>query len=446
DLYKCLNIITELLIEIKNAVKDDSVINKKISEATESFTKFSINITDLQSFVNTLQAHTLKQDEELAAWAKSSTNMAWNLGSRLSGLERAQNHIQSKISSLKEDTYFIKTMITKMYEVFKGQSASSVTLTLALTHIPEHIEGENATNTATKEPPSHTERETDDPKLAIPISSIQPTKVPLTQAQLIIIITTNLESSQAAPRIDEGKRIANESEKDPLKKPVPASTIVHLDPDEEIKKSVEEERLLTISKPEVIKVVQEEAEKIGLDAKKIASAKAGEKFKKAQDAEHQVLKREHTKKVRKSLKLGKHKFENYMWTINSRLKPETITDIKIHPKNNPVVLTVYKGTNGRNFDVHKPFAFGLPALAPAPEQASSKSSRKKRKHMELGPEIKIPGLECNRALPENVSFVNNMVIEEPEYGIFFTDEFGDQAFQRWSDIDKVRMELSCHIL
>ncbi|GJT78105.1 hypothetical protein Tco_1044830 [Tanacetum coccineum] len=33
-----------------------------------------------------------------------------------------------------------------------------------------------------------------------------------------------------------------------------------------------------------------------------------------------------------------------------------------------------------------------------------------------------------------------MVIEEPEYGIFFTDEFGDQAFQRWSDIDKVGME------
>nr|GEX13601.1 hypothetical protein [Tanacetum cinerariifolium] len=33
-----------------------------------------------------------------------------------------------------------------------------------------------------------------------------------------------------------------------------------------------------------------------------------------------------------------------------------------------------------------------------------------------------------------------MVIEEHEYGIFFTNEFGDQAFQRWSDIDKVGME------
>nr|GEU73986.1 hypothetical protein [Tanacetum cinerariifolium] len=88
DLYKGLNIITELIKEINDTVKDDPVINKKISEATESFIKISIYITevlslvkgfnfsDLQSYVNALHAHALKQDEELAAWAKSSTNMA----------------------------------------------------------------------------------------------------------------------------------------------------------------------------------------------------------------------------------------------------------------------------------------------------------------------------------------------------------------------------------
>ncbi|GKE36692.1 hypothetical protein Tco_1460097, partial [Tanacetum coccineum] len=97
DLYKCLNIITELLKEINNVVKDNP-------------------------------AHALKQDEELAAWAKSSTNMAWNLGSRIS-----QNHIQSNI----------------------------VTPTLALTHILANVEGENATNTAIEDPPSHTEGEPD---------------------------------------------------------------------------------------------------------------------------------------------------------------------------------------------------------------------------------------------------------------------------------------------
>ncbi|GJV41948.1 retrovirus-related pol polyprotein from transposon TNT 1-94 [Tanacetum coccineum] len=448
DLYKGLNIITELLKEIKNAVKDDSVI-KKISEATESFTKFSTNIINLQSSVNTLQAHALKQDEELSAWAKSSTNMAWNLGSRLSGLERAQNHIQSSMSSLKEDTHSIKNMMTEMYEVFKGQSSGSVTPTLALTHIPANVEGENATNTATKEPPSHTKGETGEPKRAIPISTIQPTKL----------------------------------EEDSSKKLVLASTIVRPDPDALIPYTINGEL-------EVIKVVQEEAEKIGLDPKKITTAKVGEKFKKAQDAKHQVLKREHTKKVKKSLELRKHKFESYKWTINNKLKPKTITDIKIYPKTKPFVITVYRGTDGRNFDVHKPFAFGafgiseldelreiipknknkvvqelmnslsqryerirkipeelgiksaLPAPAPAPalEQASSKSSRKKRKHIELEPEVKIPRFECHRALPENVLFVNNMVIKEPEYGTFFIDEFSDKAFQRWIDIDKVGME------
>nr|GEW62168.1 hypothetical protein [Tanacetum cinerariifolium] len=143
-------------------------------------------------------------------------------------------------------------------------------------------------------------------------------------------------------------------------------------------------------------------------------------------------------------------------------------------KSNTTITDLYKGADGRNFDVHKPFAFcefGISELDepreiipkkknvvvqdlmnslsrryerirkihrklriksagpdPAPEQASSKSSRKKRKHMELEPKIKIHGLECNRALPENVLFVNNMVIKEPEHKIFFTDEFDDQAF------------------
>ncbi|GJW04727.1 reverse transcriptase domain-containing protein [Tanacetum coccineum] len=43
--------------------------------------------------------------------------------------------------------------------------------------------------------------------------------------------------------------------------------------------------------------------------------------------------------------------------------------------------------------------------APIREQASSQSSGRKRKHMELEPEIKVPGLECNRSLPEGVPFV-----------------------------------------
>ncbi|GJZ18212.1 hypothetical protein Tco_0554335 [Tanacetum coccineum] len=51
DLYKGFNIITEFLKEIKNVVKDDLVINKKISEATKSFTKISTNIIEVLSLV-----------------------------------------------------------------------------------------------------------------------------------------------------------------------------------------------------------------------------------------------------------------------------------------------------------------------------------------------------------------------------------------------------------
>nr|GEU48891.1 hypothetical protein [Tanacetum cinerariifolium] len=86
------------------------------------------------------------------------------------------------------------------------------------------------------------------------------------------------------------------------------------------------------------------------------------------------------------------------------------------------------GTNRRNFDVHNPFKFAdfritkIDELSPiiekkknkiiallAPPQTQSQSSGRKRKHMELEPKIKIPGLECNRSLPEGVPFVNNMV-------------------------------------
>ncbi|GJY91600.1 hypothetical protein Tco_0506796 [Tanacetum coccineum] len=60
--------------------------------------------------------------------------------------------------------------------------------------------------------------------------------------------------------------------------------------------------------------------------------------------------------------------------------------------------------------------------------------------MELEPEIRILDLECNMSLSEGVPFVNNMVIEEREYEMFFIDVFSDEAFQRISDVNKVGVE------
>ncbi|GJU11844.1 hypothetical protein Tco_1134240, partial [Tanacetum coccineum] len=337
----------------------------------------------------------------------------------------------------------------------------SVTPTLALTHIPTNVEGENATTTATKEPPSHTKGETRDATMAIPLSSIQPT-----HDQQITPVISHPESSQATPRIDKGKGITTESDKDPSKILVSASTIIRPDPDEPVrvefminrkivylteqeiqeywdkeekmKKAAEEAKLLAMSRPEVIKVVREEAKKLRIDPKEAISTKAGETFKKAQDAEHEVLKREHSKKVKRLTKLNRRRAEEYMWTMTNRIKPEPITDVRIHPNTKPIVASVFRNNDKRNFDVHQPFKFsdfGITELdelaryerlkkileelgiqsalpAPVPKQASSQTSGRKRKHMEVEPKVKVPGLECNRSLPKG-------------------------EFQRWDDIHKV---------
>ncbi|GJT35334.1 hypothetical protein Tco_0925753 [Tanacetum coccineum] len=233
--------------------------------------------------------------------------------SPLLGLERAQNHIQSSMSSLKEDTLSIKSMMTEMYEVFKGQSSSapsgSVTPTLALTYIPANIEGENETNTTTKVPPSYTEGETDANKQEKPKepkhstdaniefigSSTQPS---ITQAQLITIINPEPIVQQR-----EGKGIATDEQVEDQRKLVKASSIVHPNPDapilvpymingklfhltaeqieahldkeEKIRKAEEEARLIAINNPEVIKLVREEAKKLGIHPKEAITAKAG---------------------------------------------------------------------------------------------------------------------------------------------------------------------------
>ncbi|GKD92618.1 hypothetical protein Tco_1372455, partial [Tanacetum coccineum] len=113
--------------------------------------------------------------------------------------------------------------------------SDSVTPTLALTDIQANVEGENANTIATEEPPSHTDRETKEPRLAILISSIPSIIIPPTQAQPITSIIIYPESSQATPKIDKGKGIATESDDDPSKKLVKASSIVRPDLDEPVR-------------------------------------------------------------------------------------------------------------------------------------------------------------------------------------------------------------------
>ncbi|GKE39860.1 hypothetical protein Tco_1463265, partial [Tanacetum coccineum] len=327
-----------------------------------------------------------------------------------------------------------------------------------------------------------------------------------------ITLPEHPESPPVAPKADKGKGIATKETDESTKKLVPVSREVrqdpnepirvpyeihgkvyqltndeiqaHMDKEEKIKKSTEKAKLLAMNKLELIKVVQEEANKVGVDPKILASIKGGQEFKEIQDAKLQVLNKEHSQKVKKQMEIRKKRLKQYMWTTSSRLKPKPITDAKIHPNIKHVVLTFYRVNDRRNFNVHNPFKFadfgiteldelgpiiekkkkkivgelmislekryerlnkiqkelGIQSALPAPVQAQSQSSGIKKKHMELEHEIRVLGLECNRSLPEGIPFVNNMVIEEPEYEMFFIDAFGDEAFQRMSDINKVRVD------
>ncbi|GJT15723.1 hypothetical protein Tco_0874429, partial [Tanacetum coccineum] len=393
NLLKALNGVTETLKVVQDAIKDDAALNKKVTEATQAYTKNYFALTELlslvkdfdfqglKSLVESLQADALRQDEYLASWAKSSNSLDWNLGLGITAVESSQADIRSDISFLKQDTSEIKSIMKEIYQAFKEP--------------PSHTETENVVmKDDTKKPES--DKAEKEPTRVVPISTVTP---PLTDPILEIHVPQR-----------EGKAIATDEEEEPIMKLVPALNVVRPDPDEPVR------------------VVQERAKKIRLDPKTIVSAKAGEKFKKAQDAEHQVLK---------------------------RLKPEPITDVKIHPNSKPMLdemgPIIEKKKNSIIKDLMKslgnsyerlkknPEELGIQSAlpAPVPKQAPSQSSGRKRKHMELEPEIKVLGLEFNRSLPEGVPFVNNMVIKELEYGIFFTDVFGDQAFQRWNDIHKV---------
>nr|GEU39223.1 hypothetical protein [Tanacetum cinerariifolium] len=368
-----------------------SMIFTKTTEILSSVRSF--DFYTLQSTVKNIQDHTFKQEEASSARMKSSTNMAWNLGSRISGLERAQTHIKSSMFSLQEDTISNKSMMTEMYNAFTDKHEYTPTLLINLS--------------TTKVKTSSRSPYEDLRDMAL-------------HDLFQYCVVATLTHSELTGSTREGKGIATDDQSKDQRKLVNASSIVRPDPDEPIRvEFMINWKIFYLTKQEIQEYWDKEEEIKKAEEKARLNA-----ISKTEDAKHEVLKRQHTEKVRKSLELRKHKYDSYMWTVNSRLKPKPITDIKIHQKAKPVVITVYRGTASRNFVVHKPFLFESFGISELDELGKSFQKRK---------------MQC-QALLENVSFINNMVIEEPEYGIFFTNEFGDQAFQRWSDIDKVGME------
>nr|GEU78124.1 hypothetical protein [Tanacetum cinerariifolium] len=351
--------------------QDDPALNMKFIEATKAYTKNSTSLhyllTLIKNFyfqglkysVDSLQATMISQDKHLAAWAKSSTSMAWNLGPRLTAIGSSQAEIRLEISSLEEDTSDIKSMMIEIYNAFKDQPFSaptgSVPATLAITAAPDDTkkaESDKAKEESTRAVLISTVRliTRPNPEVALIESLSRP---PLTDPILEILVP---QQTTSVTQRDETGIATDEQLKSNTKKLVPASK----------------------TKTKVIKVIQEGAEKIRLNHKTIVSAQAGS---------------------------SPFKFTDFGVTGLDELGPI------IQKKKNTIV---------------KDLMISL--------------EKRKRKHMKLEPKNKVPGLECNQSLPEGVPFVNNMVIEEPEYEIFFTDVSGDQAFKRWNDIHKVRVD------
>nr|GEV21130.1 hypothetical protein [Tanacetum cinerariifolium] len=224
------------------------------------------------------------------------------------------------------------------------------------------------------------------------------------------------------------------------RKLIKASSIVRPDPDEP-----------------VIKVVREEAKKLGIHPKETITTKAGELLKKAQEAEHEVLKRQRTEKVRKSLELRKHKYDSYMWTVSNKLKPKPITDIKIHPKTKPVVITVYRGTNGRNFDVYKLFLFGAFGISELDELREIIPKKKNTVVKDLMNSLSrryemlrqiLRELEIQFALPAPKPYLKPQDKNKSTWNLSLKQESLDwnaielslKMSRSWSDVDKVGME------
>ncbi|GJW54401.1 hypothetical protein Tco_0098486 [Tanacetum coccineum] len=255
---------------IEDVVKEDPALNKKVIKAIEAYTKNSTNLTKLltlikifnlqglKSLVDSLQASALRQDEHLAAWAKS------------------------EISSLKQDTSEIKSMMTKIFKAFKGQSSSAPsssvpTITLTITEGPATV----GRRIYLILQPSFLLKK---PLLKLKGRKLKRNQQLSKDSTLNSLDLQNLSplilssTSQVAQR--EGKGIATDETEEPTMKLVHASREVrqdpdepirvlykihgkiyqltnneiqaHLDKEEKIKKAAEEAKLLAMTKSELI--------------------------------------------------------------------------------------------------------------------------------------------------------------------------------------------------
>ncbi|GKB03665.1 hypothetical protein Tco_0831808 [Tanacetum coccineum] len=199
-------------VDLKNAVKEDPALNKKVLEATKVYTKNSTNLNELLTLIKTLTS-------------KDKSHH----------IESTQFALRSEISSLRQDTSNIKSMMTQIFQAFKENSSSAPsnivpTTTLALTEDPTTVGGECIATDEQLESP---------PKVVKASSVVRPDPY----APIIVPYEIN------------GKMFQLTEEK----------LQAHMDKEEEIKQVAKKAKIFEMTKSTLIKVVHEEAEKIGLD-------------------------------------------------------------------------------------------------------------------------------------------------------------------------------------
>ncbi|GJW59970.1 hypothetical protein Tco_0109305 [Tanacetum coccineum] len=308
------------LKEVQDAVKEDFALNKK-------------------SLIESLKADMDAQNTHLATWAKSSTNLAWSVGLRLTKIEHTQVMIQTDLLSLKKDTSKIKNMMSEFFYAFKGQTpplSSVQTATLAITE-----------GSATGEKADMDTEEADE-------------KEPIKERVVENVVQEPGEKADIdTEEADEKEPIKEHEVENVVQEPklVKASSKVRLDPDEPVRVPYEiHEKLCHLTNYDIQDHLDKE-EKMKKASDK-ANLLAMSKHELIKDAELKVLNIEHSKKIKRSRELRKKRIKKYRWTTSSRLKPETMTDVKIHPNTKPIAMIVFRGLDKRNFDVHNPFTFG----------------------------------------------------------------------------------------
>ncbi|GJR90402.1 hypothetical protein Tco_0214413 [Tanacetum coccineum] len=399
DLLNALNGVTEALKAIQDAVKENPTLYKKVIEATEAYKKNSndlltliknFDFQGLKSSVASPQATVTSQDKHLAELAKSSTSIACTIGSRMKAIELSLATIKFKVSSLRQDTSDIKSMMKEIYQANKCW-------------------GENVTQADIKEPPSHTEGDhvamVEEPTNAVPITTVKPTKIPTLEVQPI---TTIISTSQPEPLVPqrEGRGIVTDDQLEVQRKLVSASKEVQpylmlndlsLCNNGKFSSLTEEQIQAHMDKEEQITKAAEEAK---ID-------KSGEVIQeKLRMPKHQVPQKSNSQKAKRSNEIRMKRVEQFTWRhLNFKSRyPFKFGDFGItkldelgpiiEKKKNSIIKDLMTSLGKRYERLKKihgelGIQFALHALVLG--QAASQSSRRKRKHMEQDPKIKVPG-------------------------------------------------------